>query len=94
MTKNRILWIDRGAVRISSLAAWNRFSAGRKGKPPKYPVPPEGQDAGSSENIRRTVTEMWSAIILGSGVCPVAVNVGLSPGFTVFCFLSRKEEKT
>ena len=41
---------------------------------------------GRMENILRTVTIMWSAIIRALGFwLPFAVNVGVSPRFAVFC---------
>ena len=49
---------------------------------------------GRMENILRTVTIMWSAIIRAlAWYCLFAVNVGVSPRFAVFCYKKRKETR-
>ena len=51
-------------------------------------------DLGRMEKILRTVTIMWSAIILALACCCLfAVNVGVSPRFAVFCYKIRKETR-
>lgn len=70
------MWIDRGAVRISSSAIWERVSGRAKGQTAEVSYAARAQDAGPPENILRTVTKVECYHSLRM---QYAVNVGFAP---------------
>ena len=80
---------------MSISAAGNGYSRGEKGQTAEAFHCCPGVGAGPSENIRRTVTLRGALSFCVGVLLPFAVNVGVSPGFAVFClpFEKRKEKK-
>ena len=73
---HRIVSYDRGAAAISTFPT-NVRQRGRKGNAAEATyLLSDGADAGPTENIRRTVTETWRAVMTvytGIFLCPVMI---------------------
>ena len=66
------------------LPLWERVPGGEKGYTAEEYTFPVRISLGRWK-ISCGLSHLWSAIIRVSGSLPYAVNVGVSPGFAVFC---------
>ena len=73
-------------VRCTSVFSvrWDGIPTGKKGESAEVFSDSRSENAGLPENICQTVTKVERYHSSCCGSMPVAVNVGTSPGFTVF----------